>query len=338
MKKREKTQDLEKETKQKRPFKKKRANQVLTEEQVKEIKAGRKKLRKQMKQAKVYNRKEFELTASSMGLYFDKNKWWGLLLWLFHGRTLKALLAAAATLLTVLLISSLVSQLKGHFTINLSDEMLRNGFILSEDAAFTDPKAILYSDPVENAPCISISTIPEDIDDYDGPHNGEDYFAYTFYIRNEGEDTVNYEYELAINSESQNLSSATWVMLFKDGEMMLYAEASEDGDAEALPSFGDNTRGYRIAPFIDQAANPEKQYQAIATTSRGTYYRIIPQSFETDSIIASGYHESMEPMEVHKYTVVIWLEGDDPDCTDDLIGGNIGAEMNFRLLDIEADQ
>ena len=37
-------------------------------------------------------------------------------------------------------------------------------------------------------------------------------------------------------------------------------------------------------------------------------------------------------MEVHKYTVVLWLEGDDPEATDDKIGGSLGAEMNFRLV------
>ena len=36
-------------------------------------------------------------------------------------------------------------------------------------------------------------------------------------------------------------------------------------------------------------------------------------------------------MEVHKYTVVIWLEGDDPECTDDLIGGHLGLQMQYAL-------
>ena len=38
-------------------------------------------------------------------------------------------------------------------------------------------------------------------------------------------------------------------------------------------------------------------------------------------------------MEVHKYTVVIWLEGDDPDCTDELIGGHAGLQMGFELIE-----
>lgn len=337
LKKREKEPQLEKETKQKRLFKKTRGGQELTEQEVQEIKAGRKKLRKQMKQAKVYSSKEFELTASSMGLYFDKNKWWGLLLWLFHGRVIPALLGATAALLAAMFIFSTITQLRGHFTINLGGDMFRNGFSLSEDIEFTHPTSQLYSDPVENAPCISISTIPEDIDTYDGSHNGKDYFAYTFYLRNEGEETVDYEYELLINSESLNLSSAAWVMLFQDGKMTFYAEATDDGNAEALPAYTDNSRGYRVAPLIEQSANPEEQYEVIATTNRGDYYRLIPKAFESSDTITSGIREDIAPMEVHKYTVVIWLEGDDPDCTDELIGGHLGAEMNFTLLENKAN-
>lgn len=325
------------ETKQRRVIKKTRGGIILTEEQVREIKEGRKKLRRQMKKAKVYSKKEFELTASSMGLYFDKNKWWGLFLWLFHGRALAALLGALAALLGVMFLFSLVSQLRGHFTINLGDNMFRNGFVLSEDKEFTNGTSQLYSEPVENVPCISISTIPEDVDQIDGPHNGDNYFAYTFYLRNEGKDAVDYAYELLINSESRSLSEAVWVMLFQDGEMEFFAKANKEGNAEALPAMEDNRRGYREPPLMEQAANPEQQYQVVASNGNNTYYRLLPQTFEGSTVITSGTREGIQSMDVHKYTVVMWLEGDDPDCTDELIGGHLGIEMDFRLLDSEAD-
>ena len=62
------------EKKQRGMFKKKRAGIVLTKDEVKQIKAGRKKLRRDMRKAGIKSKKEFELTASSMGLYFDKRK------------------------------------------------------------------------------------------------------------------------------------------------------------------------------------------------------------------------------------------------------------------------
>lgn len=317
---------------QKGPFKKKRANQELTRGEVVAIKIGRKKLRAEMRDHGIKSRKEFELTASSMGLYFDKNKFWGLLLWFFHGRSLWALLGALAALLTALFMYSLVTQMQGHFTINMSEGLFQEGFSLSESISFDDSRSRLFCEPAIDVPCFSIIDLHDDVDDVDGQHNEAQYFAYTFYIRNEGESTVGYEWDIELNSESNNLSSATWVMLFEDGKMTFYAEAREDGTAEALPYFDDDSRGYRKMPFGDVSANPDEQFEVIAERGSLTYYRIIPETFTSQTVIASGSMSEVDPQEVHKYTVVIWLEGDDPDCTDDLIGGHLGMDMNFQLI------
>ena len=325
---------IEKEKKQKRLFKKKRAGVVLTENEVQEIKAGRKKLRRELRAAGIKKKKDFELTASSLGLYFDKRKWFPFLLWLLHGKWLWALLGALLALLTAFFLMSLVTKMRGHFTINVGNELFREGFTISDTETFDNPTSYLYSIPVEGALDSTIVDLPDDADFVDGSHNGLDYFAYTFYIRNEGESTVGYDYEILINSESQNLSEAAWLMLFKDGEMTFYAKAAADGSVEAIPAFDDNTKGFRTRPFYEAAESPEEQYQVIETDddNPNTYYRIVPISFESDTVITSGTVPDVEPMEVHKYTVVIWLEGNDPDCTNDLIGGHMGVEINFKLV------
>lgn len=46
-------------------------------------------------------------------------------------------------------------------------------------------------------------------------------------------------------------------------------------------------------------------------------------------VVCSEKREKIKDHEVDKYTVVIWLEGDDPDCTDDLFGGHVEFNMNF---------
>ncbi len=326
----------EKEKKQRRLFKYKQAGVVLTENQVKEIKAGRKKLRKEMRAMGIKSKKEFEVTASSLGLYFDKRRWLLLLPWLWGGKGLWALLGALLALLFALFLMSLVTQLRGHFTISLADEMFENGFVLSETEDFADPQLHLFSEPLEDAPCISIANIPEDVEDYEGTHGDGTYFAYTFWLRNEGRDTVDYTYGIRMNSESLNLSSATWLMLFENGEMSFHAEESAYGGEEALPAFGDDSRGYRVTPFRDSMR--EDQYELISTTRWGEYYRAIPIPFESEEIMMTGFYDDIGPMEVNKYTVVLWLEGDDPDCTDELIGGHLGIDMFFTLVENEEDE
>lgn len=317
-------------------FKRRRASKVLTREQVKAIKMGRKLIRKELKERGLKSKEDFELTATRMGLYFDKNRFLLWLRWLFHGRALWALLGALAVLMIALFAFSIITQMQGHFTINMSSGMFREGFVLSETADFKNPTTHLFCSPAENVPCISISHIPENIDAIDGQHN-DNYFAYTFYIRNEGESTVGYNWSVRLNSESQNLSSACWVMVFEDGEMMLYAKANDSGETEALPPMEDNTQGYLDLPVRKFSRYPNEQFPLIAQKEGFAYYRTIPFNFESDTIVASGTVEDVEPMEVHKYTVVIWLEGDDPDCSDDLIGGHAGMDFNFKMITEEEE-
>lgn len=322
--------------KQHGPFKKRRAGVVLSKDEVREIKAGRKKLRKEMREQGIRSRQEFELTAGSLGLYFDKNRFWAFLLWLLRGRGLWVLLGLLGLLMLLLFLFSLITQMRGHFTINMAGNMFREGFSLSETVDFANPVSQLFAQPAEDVPCISIRTLPEDVDSHDGEHN-DLYFAYTFYVRNEGESTQDYTWELRMNSESRNLSQAAWVMVFEDGKMAFYARPSANGGREALPAFEDDSRGYPEAPLRQFAGDPEDQYQEIVSASGKVYYRIVPKNFESGTVVTSGRVDGVQPLEVHKYTVVTWLEGDDPDCTNELIGGHLGLEMQFRLVEKEEE-
>ena len=237
--------------------------------------------------------------------------------------------------------------MRGHFTINVTDDLFDQGLAvgikLTEDKdALENPSNYLFSIPLEDAPCTSITTIPVNIHDLEGIQNTEDFFAYTFYLRNEGDKVVGYDYQITINSESRNLSVATWVMLIRDGEMTFYAEAKEDGSIEFLPAEGARSEetgkllGFREdrLKLIDMALYRDQQFIHIAeSTSRVPFYRLAPIPFESDAVVTSGRKTNVHPGEIHKYTVVLWLEGDDPDCTNELIGGHIGFEMNFTLVD-----
>ena len=327
--------------KQKRLFKYRRAGIVLSEDEVRSIKEGRKRLRKDLRDSDIRSRREFDQMASGMGLYFDKRRGGALLFWL-RSRLLWALIGAMLALLTVLFLLSTISKMKGHFTINMTDEMFSEGFAIADTlnamGELENPTSYLFGTPTANAPCTSIAFLPSNLDEIDGSHNGDDYFAYTFYIRNDSQATLAYEYQLEINSESYDLSRAAWVMLFEDGVMTFYAQAKENGEPEALPPTNDNTRGYRRVTFRDVAKYPTQQFQRIASESSVEYYRLIPIPFESDLVVKSGTQTDVLPNEMHKYTVVIWLEGDDPDCTNDMIGGHIGLEMNFRLLEEDREK
>lgn len=319
------------EKKQRGLFKKKRSGEVLTKDQVKEIKEGRKKLRKDMKALGIKSRKEFEITASSLGLYFDKNRFWALFWWFFRGKGLLMLLGAALLMLLTLFALSYITQMRGHFTISMSDKLFLEGFTLSETPGFENPTSHLFCTPMEDVPCISIADLPNYVESFDEENDGR-YFTTTYYIRNQGESKVDYKWQIRLNSESQSLSEAAWVMIFVNGEMQFYAKSKADGTPEVLPAYDDEKWAYVEAPFYDVAKNKD-QFEIIHQTANINYWRLKPTPFLSDSLVAEGWHYEVEPMEVHEYTVVIWLEGDDPDCTNELIGGHLGLDIYMELIE-----
>ena len=320
------------------PLRYKKAGVRLTRAEVAKIKAARKELRADIKAAGIKDRKDKKILEVAKGAYFDQPKAAKPILAFLSGRTFTVILVALITALAILFAMSEITKMKGHFSVNITDDLFDKGFsigeTLDEDGNIKNPTSYLRGDVVEDTPCISITWIDEKVDQIDGSHNGKGYFAYTFYIQNAGKEPCSYAYSININSQSNSVRNATWVMVFEDGEMSFYAAQTSDGDNQTLPKRDDNTRGYREPPFIDVAKYPDQQFQIIENDSSSLdYYRLIALPFQSDSVVTSGKVENTKPGEVHKYTVVLWLEGDDPECTDELIGGHLGLEFNFEALD-----
>ena len=57
--------------------------------------------------------------------------------------------------------------------------------------------------------------------------------------------------------------------------------------------------------------------------------------FSSDDLVMRGHVASFKPGDLDKYTIVIWVEGNDPDCTDDLVGGEFKFYMDFNSEFVE---
>lgn len=304
----------------------------LTREQIREIKLERKKLRATLREKGITKRVDFEMFAREVGLSLPTSTSQGLLAaWWFKAAQLAQVLAASATIYTTLGVGAAllvgtfaiatVSEMKGNFTINITADMISQGFVLSDTVGFENPATRLYTDEIENVNAISIVDIDAEVNTaQDGSHNGSGYMAYTFYIRNEGDEACSYVYDLEINSCTQDADEATWVMVFVNDEQLIYASNSADGDAE-------NLYGYSDMPFEEEAFDADLLYY-----SEDGKYGITPIEFYAEDVVTSGLFEEMQPGEVHKYTVVIWIEGDDPECTNDILGGHVGFTFQFEMV------
>lgn len=192
---------------------------------------------------------------------------------------------------------SLFSSQAGRFTVSSSDGA--RGLILCEHEDFADYSAILEAEAVENMDNITYEWLPTDLTETDGSHNGKDYLAYTFYVKNTGLEDIDYQANIVIEWMKLQVDEAVRVQVYRNGESTVYAKQARDGTAEVDPVWGETV------PFVD------------GTT------------------ICDFIREDFVVNEIDKYTVVVWLEGWDPECVNDILGGELKMRMNFSVLDPE---
>ena len=100
----------------------------------------------------------------------------------------------------------------GNFTINLNRlELYRKGVSIADTGDFKGATARLTASTVKDATNISIDDIPEDVDDIEGGHNGKNYMAYTYYLRNAGKEDLGYVASITLDSCSKGAEEAVRV-------------------------------------------------------------------------------------------------------------------------------
>lgn len=179
----------------------------------------------------------------------------------------------------------------GRFTVSLDKNMSnRKNVFLSEDGNLKSKTRKLSADTIDYMDNISIKWLPENLDtEATGAHNGNNYIAYTFYVVNAGEETVNYWYEIDIDDTIKNVDEAIRIMIYRNGKQTVYA----------------------------------KRNKTTKKREPGT------KKFVSDEIAVLEQRKKMKPDTKDRFTIVVWLEGDDPECKNDLLGGEIKMHMDI---------
>ena len=188
-------------------------------------------------------------------------------------------------------LSSFVNK-AGNFTVWISDDDM-NLITLSDTADFEKCSTMLEADIIPQMDNITKSWMPDNLDEVDGCHNGDNYIAYTFYLKNAGVNEIDYNSQIDIHAVTKAADNAVRVMVIKNGEETVYAKPQK-GSSEPEP---------------DTVA------------------------FLSNTQVLNNTTEGFKPGAVDKYTVVIWLEGNDPECIDDIRGGVVKMSMNFKVLE-----
>ena len=208
-------------------------------------------------------------------------------------RLMSALLIMLVILMSVVFVVSALYSQSGSFTVSVNKvDMTKYGLSLSESREMTHLSSQLNAKISESITNIAGEIIPDNIDEIDGVHNGVNYIAYTFYLQNRGDVAVPCEYAVDMSNITNGLDEAIRLRLYVNGEPTTYAKTKRDG------------------------TGPEP----------GTV------EFYSSTVMAKGRIELLAPGEVTKFTVVLWIEGHDPDCLDQLVGGQLKAEMNISIV------
>lgn len=200
--------------------------------------------------------------------------------------------AVVAVLLIIFIISMLVSKW-GDLVIEIDRPLQNRGIVLSTDPEFKTKSVSLSAKQVQNVTNITYSWLPTDLDtSKDGEHNGKNYVAYTFYCKNEGDEKIDYDATLDITGVAKSADEACRVMVYKNGEPNIYAKGKMDKRDEAEE---DATK------FVDE--------KVVMTTNT----------------------KDFKPGDVDKYTIVIWIEGNDKECVDEIRDGWVRMKMLFAV-------
>lgn len=189
----------------------------------------------------------------------------------------------------------------GNFIIVLDKDGYRRGIMLCTEESFGKPEPRLYTSPIGDVNNISYDDIQlQQIKQTDGAFydNDSSYLAYTFYMKNNGVENVDVQFRIYITETYRNADEAIRVLLIEDDEQERLFQKPDNVEHD----YGDMPPAIH---FVDNV----------------TIVRDIITDFK--------------PGDIKKFCIVIWLEGKDPDCIDDILGGMIKMRMRFDIMDEE---
>lgn len=230
---------------------------------------------------------------------------------------------------------SYLGRLLGNFTIGVNGNTY---LTMSEDKEFTAPTSYLRAKNVDGLYLMNADDLPNtdaiDNSTLSGSHNGvrdkyengekvgtEDlYFAYTFYVKNVGSKDFEYGVNLKINEVSRpsNVSISPLEYVRLRIYQNRYDSASDDthnvatyakrtnqtyalgGGKEPISKYKEISLGggSYFADFSDNIQDINKDYST---------------EFINDTYVVKDSMVSIQANEIYRYTVIMWLEGNDKD-------------------------
>lgn len=209
-------------------------------------------------------------------------------------KTIRIIKIALLIIMLLLLVAYIVISVvynSGSFSISLDKNLyLKSNILIYDDSNYKVFRTDLYAKTIDEFDNISYKWLPKTLDDSDGGSHNGDNYI-----------AYTFYIENLGEQDADYWSELVITDSVKNVDKAVRVKVYKNGIETTYAKIGSDD-------------NPEK----------GT----IP--FESDDLIMHEHVENFTPGSKDKYTIVIWLEGSDPDCTDNILGGEIKIQMNFN--------
>ncbi len=206
-------------------------------------------------------------------------------------KSLKFLLLIILLLLLIIYIIFNIIYSNGTFCVNLDRDLYtKNGIIIYDDPDYKVFRSELRAETMDFIDNISSKWLPNNLNDRS---NGS----------HNGENFIAYTFY--IENLGQEIADY-WSEIIIDDVIKNVDEAIRI----RVYKNGEETTYAKIS----RNGTPEKDTVA----------------FTSDTIVASDHVENFAPNALDKYTIVLWLEGTDPECTDNILGGEFKVHLDFK--------
>ncbi len=215
----------------------------------------------------------------------------------------KQLLKIAKLAIVIIILAIIFSYLvigfvynSGNFTITLDkNSFYEKGLIIYDDPNYKTYRSELIAESIDTFDNVAELWLPADLDSHGGGSNN-------------GDNYISYTFYIENTGE-----------------------AATDYYSEIL--IDDVIKNVDEAVRIKVYKNGESITYAKESASGDPEEGTVP--FDSDKRVVFDENKDFKPGDITKYTIVIWLEGSDPETTNNIIGGEIKLHMEFNSEIVE---
>ena len=233
--------------------------------------------------------------------------------------------AFSTTGVTSLGIISFLGRHTGTFTVSLRNQEV--SLTLSEKKAFTDTTSFLRINQLKPFEETTFNTIysaqPDDerLDYTFGAHlnpktntiDSFEFFKYTFYVKNVGSSTATYTLRVN-NIENTAANDGSGRKLDDTLRVMIYENDLQENEDYDTHDYKVYAKAAAERNFLKDGTPTYKEFVSKRPYDRKETdeYKLVDGTFVSDSVIAEYKVSDFKKGDIKRYTLVTWLEGEDP--------------------------